>query len=461
MSPLFSADTYRARRAKLKAKLGSGRLVFLGNEQSAMNYKANHYPFRQDSSFLYFFGLDQPGLAAFIDVEADKEIIFGNELTMDDIVWEGPQPSLQELGSRVGISQIESPDKLQNYLGPDTHFLPPYRPENQVKIAELLGQSIGWVEDHASVDMIKAVISIREQKEPQEIEQLHEAVSISAAMHLKAMQIAKPGIRESDVVGELLKVAAGKGSFYSFPPIVTINGQTLHNHDYSNELQEGRLLLCDCGAENHMHYAGDMTRAFPVARAFSSRQREIYQIVLEALKSSAALAKPGMQNLEVHKHAAKVILDGLKSVGLVNGDTAEAVEAGAHALFFPHGLGHMMGLDVHDMEDYGEDHVGYGDELARSTIFGFNALRLAKTLQPGFVLTIEPGIYFIPDLIHQWKAQGKFREFLNYDRIDQYLDFGGIRIENDYHITEGGNELLGTPLPMEVEHVEEVRRAAY
>ncbi len=460
MTNLFSADTYRKRRQELKRRMGSGVLLFLGNEQSPMNYGANHYPFRQDSTFLYFFGLDKPGLAATINVDEDTETLFGEELTMDDIVWEGPHPTLVELASLVGITQVLSPDKLASNLAGDVHYLPPYRPENKIRLSQLLGQTPDWVELNASLALVKAIVPIRSIKEQQEIQQLHQAVTITSEMHLAAMQLARPGMKESEIVGKLLNIASAQGNFYSFPPIVTINGQTLHNHFYGNTLEEGRLLICDSGGETSMHYSGDMTRAWPVSGKFSERQRAVYEIVLEALKSCAGEAKPGVLNLNLHKRAAAVIFDGLKALGLTHGDTPEAVEAGAHALFFPHGLGHMMGLDVHDMEDYGEDHVGYTQELGRSKLFGYNALRLGRGLEAGFVITIEPGIYFIPELVAQWKASKQWESFLNFVEIEKFLDFGGIRLENDYHITENGAELLGKPLPLEIDEVEEARSVA-
>ena len=454
---LFSAETYQTRRNLLKKKLGAGKLLFLGNGQSAMNYPSNHFPYRQDSTFLYFFGLDKPGLAAIIDIANDEEVIFGDELTLDDIVWEGPHPTLTEMASLVGVQKVKRLSELQSTVDDDVLYLPPYRGENRIWLSELTGQSTAWLEQHYSPALNEAIVEIRSVKEEQEIAQLHDAVSISADMHLTAMQMARPGLKESDIVGALINVAASKGHFYAFPPIVTINGQTLHNHYYGNELESGRLLLCDSGAENSFHYAGDMTRTFPVDKKFDTRQREIYSIVLDALKASAERAKAGIQNLQIHTEAATIIFDGLKALGLTKGNTEEAVQSGAHALFFPHGLVHMVGLDVHDMEDYGEDYVGYGKELSRSTTFGFNALRLGRTLQEGFVLTIEPGIYFIPELLEQWKAKKQHESFLNYAAIEKYLDFGGIRLENDYFISSEGAKLLGKPLPVEIEDVENVR----
>ena len=457
MTNLFSAETYKSRRAQLKKTLGSGKILFIGNNQSAMNYPSNHYPFRQDSTFLYFFGLDKPGLAATIDIDNDQDLIFGNELTLDDIVWEGPHPTLGQLAEYVGVKEVRPLSDLKSSVNSSVHYLPPYRSDSSIWLSELIGESLDWIAKHHSIALIKSIVAIRSVKESQEIEQLHDAVSITADMHLTAMKMAKPGMKESDIVGALLNVAASKGNFYAFPPIVTVNGQTLHNHYYGNELKSGRLLLCDSGAENTFHYAGDMTRTFPVDKKFDTRQREIYSIVLNALKASAESAKAGVRNFEIHTGAATILFDGLKELGLTRGNTEEAVKAGAHSLFFPHGLGHMMGLDVHDMEDYGEDFVGYGEELDRSDVFGFSALRLGRTLQEGFVLTIEPGLYFIPELFEQWRSKKMHDSFLNYQEIKKYLDFGGIRLENDYHITSEGAELLGKPLPVEIDKVENVR----
>ena len=431
----------------------------LGNEESSMNYGDNHYPFRQDSTFRYFFGLDRPGLTGLIDLDQDKVVLFGNDLSMDDIVWTGPQPSMTDLAASVGVEQVLPARDITKALTGNVHYLPPYRERNTLKLCDWLGKSPSAIDKGVSVSLIHAVISLRTYKSDEEIEQLHDAVSITSLMHQAAMKMAKPGMLEREIVAQLHEVALAKGAGISFPPIVTINGQTLHNHYYGNTLQSGRLLLCDSGAENLYGYSGDMTRTYPVDRTFTQRQKEIYQVVLEALKSSAAMSKPGVTYQEVHLNAARVIVSGLKDIGLMSGNVDEAVVQGAHALFFPHGLGHSMGMDVHDMEDLGEDHVGYNDETPRSAKPGLRALRFGKTLEERMVLTNEPGIYFIPELYEQWRSEKKLAEFIRYDKLADYLDFGGIRVENDYVITADGVQLLGTPAPMEVTDIEEFRKS--
>ncbi len=463
---MFSAKTYKERRRTLKERLGSGLVLLLGNEDSPMNYKANIYPFRQDSSFIYYFGLDLPHLAGVIDIDENKEIIFGDELTMDDIVWTGPQPSIKTLAEKVGITETKAYQKIQKVLHAaqaqrkTIHFLPPYRSHNQLKLARYFDLAYDVVPQHASVSLIKTVIAQRAIKSAEEIEEMEKAVNTTREMHMQAMRMAKAGMKEQTLVGAVMNIAIRHGGQLAYPVIMTINGQTLHNHHHHNTLQSGQLVLGDYGAETSMRYAGDITRTFPVDKTFTTRQKEIYQIVLKAEEESIAALRPGIPYQEIHLKAAEIITDGLKNLGLMKGDTQEAVRAGAHALFFPHGLGHMIGLDVHDMEDLGEDRVGYDEEIKRIDQFGTKYLRLGRKLEEGFVLTVEPGIYFIPELIDQWQSEGKHHSFLNYEKINSYKDFSGIRIEDNVLITAGGYKILGDRIPKTVEEVEALRSEA-
>jgi len=458
---MFDAQTYSDRRDVLKQKFNSGLLLFLGNEDSPANYKANTYAFRQDSSLLYYFGLDIPGLAATIDLHNNTETIFGQEFTIDDIVWTGPQPSLERLAESAGIKNSASISKLEASIrsriakGSQVHFLPQYRSENILKISTLLGLNSARVNDYASANFVTAVIEQRSIKSDAEITELDFAVDIAHKMHISAMKMTKPGIYEKKIAGMIEGVALSLGSGMSFRPIVSKNGHTLHNPNYENILEKGDLLVNDSGAESKLHYTSDITRTIPVGGKFTDKQQEIYEIVLRAQTNAIDAARPGMMNKELHMIAAKTITEGLMHIGLMHGNVEEAVNAGAHALFFPHGLGHMLGLDVHDMEALGEEAVGYNDHVSRSNQFGLKYLRLAKTLEPGYVFTIEPGIYFIPELIDMWRQDYKFREFINYDRVEDYRNFTGIRIEDDILITEDGHRVLGTkPIPKTVEEVE-------
>ena len=460
---MFNKEVYIARRQKLKRQLGKGLLLFLGNEESSMNYKDNWYHFRQDSNFLYFFGLDKAGLAAVIDIEADKDMVFGRELTLDEIVWMGPQSSIIDQAAQVGIEDVRPPAALAGVLsaarssGLPIHFLPPYRPENIQKLSELLGLSLAAIKGQASVAFIKAVVEQRSIKSAEEIVQIEEAVNITAAMHVAAIKGARDGMTEAQVAGELPGIAIGAGGNLSFPTILTVNGQVLHNHYSNTVMKEGQLALCDAGAENKMHYAGDMTRTFPVGRRFTGIQKEMYEIVLSAQEAAIAALRPGILFRDVHLLAAEKLVEGLKALGVMKGDVKEAVAAGAHTMVFQCGLGHMMGLDVHDMEDLGEPYVGYTEELKKSTEFGLKSLRLGRALEPGFVVTIEPGLYFIPELMDLRKSEKKFFEFINYDKLEGFRGFGGIRIEEDMLITETGSKLLGKPLIKRVEEIEAAR----
>lgn len=457
---MFDKKTYVQRRETLKKQVGAGLLLFLGNEDSPMNYPANTFNFRQDSSFLYFFGLDFPGLAAIIDIDNNQEVIFGYDFAVDDIVWMGPQEQLIEKASKVGVAQAEPTEKLLETIKAaiknkrKVHFLPQYRHDNLIKIENLTGIHHSMVNDYASKDLVTAVIAQRVIKSDEEIKQIEMALDISFEMYALAMKITKPGMYEREVSGAIEGLLMSKGSMISFPVIFTIRGEVLHGHSHANLMKEGDLIVMDSGAESPLHYASDMTRTYPVSGKFTPLQKDIYSIVLDANVTAIEMMKPGVLFRDVHLRAAQVIAEGMKKLGFMKGDTRDAVAAGAHALFFPHGLGHALGLDVHDMEGLGENYVGYTDEIKRSKQFGLAYLRFARALEPGHVMTIEPGIYFMPELIALWKSEKKHAEFINYDRVEQTIGFGGIRIEDDVLVTKSGHRILGKPIPKTVEDVE-------
>ena len=462
---MFETSVYKNRRARLKEKVKSGLVLILGNGEAPANYTDNTYKFRQDSSFLYFFGLNQPGFAGVIDIDSGDEYIFGNDVDMDDIIWMGPQPSVKDMAARVGVSKTAPFARLADCMktaisqGRRIHFLPPYRFRNMLLLEELLGIRPALVKNYASLELIKAVVDLRSVKEPCEIEEITKACNIGYEMHTAAMRNCKPGVKEQYIAGLIEGIAASYGSMVSFPVILSQNGETLHNHDHSQILQEGRMMLTDAGAEEVSHYCSDFTRTVLVGGKFLTRQKEVYNIVLAANNKAIEIAKPGVTYQYVHLEVCKVLAQGLKDLGLMKGDVNEAVAAGAHALFMPHGLGHMMGLDVHDMEDLGQIYVGYDDETRPIDQFGTSSLRMGRRLQEGFVITDEPGCYFIPALIDQWRAQGIHKEFLNYDKIETFKDFGGIRLEDDILIIPGGSRFLGDKrTPITVEEVEEIMR---
>ena len=456
---LFSTDVYINRRNQLKKNLGSGTYLFLGNRESGINFRDNWYPFRQDSTFLYYFGINIPGLYAIIDIDNDKEMLFGDELTIDDIVWTGPLPSLKELAEKVGIDTVLPVSQLNGYTDNNTHHLPPYRPEHTLAISQYKGIEPGAVSSTSSISFIKAVVAQREIKSSEEIEQLHQAAHHTSEMHHRVMKSAEPGRKEYDLVAQAYKYAWSCNLPMSFPPISTINGHILHNHDYSHTLSSGDMVLFDGGMESIGGYAGDMTRTFPVDAKFTSVQAEMYDIVHRSFLAAEAVLKPGIKFKEIHLLSAKVLVEGLSEMGIMKGDPEEAVAAGAHTMFFQCGLGHMMGMDVHDMENLGEPYVGYTDTFIKSKEFGLKSLRLGKTLKEGFVLTVEPGIYIIPELIDLRKEEGKYLDFIDYEVLNKYRNFGGIRIENDYLITKDGYELLGDPIPTSRAWVEETRKS--
>ena len=456
---LFSKEIYIQRREKLRKSVGSGLILLLGNDESPMNYTDNGYHFRQDSSFLYFFGLNQPSLAATLDCETGEEVIFGNDLTVEDFVWMGPQPSIAMQSLEVGVTKSGDLAALISLLegsstkGRKIHFLPPYRSENKLKLFDWLRILPRDVKEKSSIELIMGVINQRNYKSSEEISEIRKACDRSVDMHTLAMRIAKPGVSEAQIAAAVQKVAVEAGGQISFPIIATINGQTLHNHYHGNILKENDLFLLDAGAETGMGYAGDLSSTVPVNGRFTSRQKDIYSVCLDSHNAAISMLKPGIAFKEVHFESSRVIIRGLKELGLMKGNVEDALVNGAHALFFPCGLGHMMGLDVHDMEDLGEVYVGYIGE-PKSTQFGLKSLRLGRKLEPGFVLTIEPGIYFIPELIDQWRAKNHNSDYINFERVEEYKTFGGIRNEEDFLITETGYELLGKPKPKSIADVE-------
>ncbi|MCF8260113.1 MAG: aminopeptidase P family protein [Melioribacteraceae bacterium] len=457
---MFSPEIYIERRKVLKKSVKSGAIIFPANNIPAMNYPSNNYPFRQDSSFLYYFGIDEPGLMGLIDVDLDQDVLFGDNREIDDVVWMGPADTIQNTAKKVGVeftfplSELETRIINYKHAGKEIHYLPPYRCEISGQLSDLLKIDIKEINENASLTLIKSVISQRVIKSQEEIEEIEKALDISHEMYTTAMKMAKPGLTEREIFGKLSGISLARGNGISFPMILSVHGETLHNHHHDNTLEDGQLLLIDSGAESPLHYASDITRTIPVKGKFTKKQKEIYKIVLDAQLAAIKMMKPGAMFKDCHLKAAEVIGLGLKKLGLMQGNIKEAVKKGAHALFFPHGLGHHIGLDVHDMEGLGEDYVGYDSKIKRSNQFGLAYLRMAKALQPGYVITVEPGIYFIPQLIEEWKNSKKFKNYINYDNVEKYIDFGGIRIEDDVLVTEKGHKVLGKPIPKTIAEIE-------
>ncbi len=458
---LFKEEVYIKRRNALRSEFKNGILLFIGNQESSFNYPANTYAFRQDSSFLYFFGLDMPNLVGVLDIDQQKDHIFGNDVDMDDIIWMGSQPTMKELGAKVGVENTANLTQLDEFInqtiacGRKIHFLPPYRGEHKLQLTGLLGLQPYKLVNYVSKDLIRAVVKLREIKEAVEIEEIEKAIEIAWEMHTTSIKMAaKPGRVEQEIAGTIEGIALSRGAAVSFPVILSVHGETLHNHHHDNVIEVGQMMVTDAGAETNMHYASDITRTVPVGGKFNDRQKGIYQAVLNANLKAIEAIKPGVEYRIVHFIAAKTLIEGLIEAGVMKGDAQAAVDAEAHTLFMPHGLGHMMGLDVHDLESVGENFVGYDEKTTRSSNFGTAYLRLGKELKPGYVLTVEPGCYFIPALIDQWKSENKLAQFINYDVVETYKDFGGIRIEDDVLVTENGNRVLGKPIPKTIDEIE-------
>ena len=458
---LFSKNTYVERRARLRQLVGHGLIVLMGNNESPMNYPSNTYKFRQDSSFLYFFGQHRDGLVGVIDADSGAETLLGDEIDIDDIVWYGEVTSVVQMAEECGVAHTAPMAALTEMVGQaqkagrKVHFLPPYRHETMIRLHDLLGIHPSQQRAAASQELIQAVIQLRLVKSAEEIEELERAAAIGYEMHTTAMRLCRPGVTEAYIGGVLDGIAASHGSMVSFQSIVSMHGEILHGYPSARPLEAGRLLLCDAGAETREHYCSDHTRTTPISGTFTQRQKDIYNIVVDCHDLALTHARPGVRWWDVHYDVCRLMTNRLKDLGLMKGDTEAAVQAGAHALFLPHGLGHAMGMDVHDMEGLGQTFVGYDEETRPSSQFGTASLRFARRLEEGHVVTDEPGIYFIPALIDLWRKEGTNAEFLCFDEIEKYKDFGGIRIEDDVLITKDGCRFLGEKrIPYHVDEVE-------
>ncbi len=459
---MFPSGIYSNRREKLRNELTRGLVLFLGNQEVPFNYPSNTYSFRQDSNFSYFFGLDHHDLAGVIDLDNGEDWIFGNDVDIDDIIWMGKQPSIKEQGNRVGVHHTAPLSALNGMIfqsknqGRKIHFVNPYRGETILWLSDLMGIPHLEIKNHLSEELILAIVKLRMKKDALEVAEIEKMVDVAYLMHTTGMKMAKPGVIEQKIAGTIEGIALAHGGPVSFPVILSINGQTLHNHYHGNTLTEGRMMVIDAGCENDLHYSSDITRTVPVGGKFNARQKGIYEVVLAANLAAIKAVKPGIPFKDIHMLAATEIAKGLTALGIMKGDPAEAAAKGAHTLFFPHGLGHPLGLDVHDLEGMGENYVGYDEEVIRSKEFGLAFLRFGRKLQEGFVMTIEPGIYFIPELIDIWKSENKLAGFINYDLVETYKDFGGIRIEDDILMTANGCRVLGKPIPKTVEEIEQL-----
>lgn len=465
---MFSKDVYARRRQTLVAKMADsaaegkrGIALFIGNTEAPAQYKDNCYKFRQDSTWLYFFGIDQPLYAAIIDLDNGNETIFANDVEIGDIIWMGPQPSVASIAASVGVEKSAPYTDLNAAVakvlaeGRPVHFVKPSRYYNTMKIASLLGCGTDEVAGRFSLALTKAIISMRLVKEDCEIEAIDDACNLGYEMHTVARNSIIPGIIEQEIVGKMDGVTLSKGWGVSFPTILTQHGETLHNHLHDKIIEPGKLMVIDAGAESNVHYASDFTRTYPTSGKFTAKQREIYQIVCDCNEFAFSMTRPGISYREVHLKTMHLMLEELRALDIVRGDVQDMVEAGIAGLFMPHGLGHNMGLDVHDMEDYGENYVGYDDDQKRSSQLGLGSLRMARKLVPGNVITDEPGIYFIPALIEKWKSEKTDQGFVNYQKLESYYDFGGIRLEDDVLVTADGARRLGKErLPISPDDVE-------
>lgn len=458
---MFSKQTYMARREQLRRDVGHGIIIIQGNHEAPCNYTDNTYYFRQDSTFLYFFGLQREDLVGVLDCDNGKDYVFANDYDIDDIIWSGVLPCVKELAASVGVDHSGDLKALQLFCdkniacGNRFHFLPPYRADNLMQLSRLLGIDTARLNGYASMQLITACVKQRSIKSAEEIAEIEKAILTAYNMHVGAMKMAFPGRYEYELSGFMEGQARMGNGPLSFPVIMTIHGETLHNHSHNHILETGRMLVMDAGCETATNYCSDITRSVPVGGKFNERQKAIYEIVLAANLKAAEVTRPGITYKEVHTEASRVLAQGYKDLGILKGNLDDIVSNGAHSLMMPHGLGHMMGLDVHDMENYGQINVGYDNETRPSEQFGLASLRCGRKLQPGFVITDEPGCYFIPALIDKWHKENTCTGFINFDELEKWKDFGGIRIEDDILVTETGCRVLGKPIPKTVKEIEE------
>lgn len=459
---MFTKEIYEQRRNSLRKRIKSGVIILTGNSEASRNYPDNYDHFRQDSTFLYYFGINAPNLVGVIDIDAATDCIYGNDYTIEDIIWMGDQPLVRQLAEKVGVNSTYSLRELDNVVGMairkgrKIHFLPPYRAATNLQLSALLGIKTPVIKNYVSQELVRAVVADREIKSSEEIAELDRAFNIGYEMHTLAMKMCEPNLCEREIAGAIEGVALRRGAGVSFHNIVSHNGQTLHNHSHANRLDANRLLLVDAGAETVLNYCSDNTRTMPVSGIYTTKQREMYEVLTSAFEFSISQLKAGVTYQNVQKGCFRVLAEGLSSLGLIKGDVVDAVECGTMSLFMPHGLGHQLGLDVHDMENFGENNVGYDEETERSSKFGFSSLRMGKRLRAGHVITVEPGLYFIPKLIEKWRNEGINRSFVNYELLEDYLDFGGMRVEDTFVIHEHGARMLGNKrIPYTATQIEE------
>lgn len=459
---MFNKEIYIERRNNLKKSTKTGLIIIPGNGDSPISYKDNCYNFIQDSSFLYFFGLNSQDLIGVIDVDNNQEYIFGKEYTIDDIIWMGNQELFKNQALQVGIDNFKEIEELNSLISNSKNinqkilFTKQYRDANILKLSSLLDINPFNFNEHVSEELEKNISNLRNIKSKEEIIEIEKAVNITRDMHLEAMRNIKAGMKEFELAAIIEKIAKSFNATTSFQTICTVNGEILHNHSQNNTLKDGDLILLDCGARTNSGYCGDMTTVFPVSGKFSEVQKTFYSILIKMFEKAESLIKPGISYKEVHLSVCRVLIQEMINLNILKGDIEEILDSGAHALFFPHGLGHMLGMDVHDMENLGENIIGYEDGIVRSSQFGLKSLRLARTLQEGFVITVEPGIYFIPELIKKWKNQNNFSQYINYDEIDKYISIGGMRYEGDYLITADGSRRLGDKMPKYFYEIENI-----
>lgn len=472
---MFESKVYQRRRSALiqsmRSKGQSGIMIFVGNNDViSQGWNASVYDFRQDSAWIYYFGVDQPSWAGIIDIDSGDVKAYANDVDIDDIVWMGPQISVKEMASWAGVDAT-APfsvwfDDVKKAMakGRRVHFLPTLRDYNALQLMAATGYTFAQVKSkgtgdgpHASVEFIQSVIDMRLVKEDCEVEELDKAGEIGYQMHVLARNSIALGAYEDEIAKNMEYFSKANGWGLSFEIILSQHGETLHNRAYHRAIEPGKLLVVDAGIESNTHYTSDHTRTYPTSGVFSTKQKDIYQIVLDCHEFAFSQIKPGISYRDIHKATVRLMLSKLKDLGLVHGDLDEMAAKGIGGLFMPHGLGHNMGIDVHDMEEYGEDLVGYDPDQTRAKQLGLGNLRMARLLRPGHVITDEPGIYFIPALIEKFKKEGLGYDFVNYQALEGYYDFGGIRIEDDVLVTADGARRIGYHrLPATVEDIEAV-----
>jgi Xaa-Pro aminopeptidase len=463
---MLSADHLRRRRREFLAMLARPVLLFAGGE-CPRNLPANCYPYRADSNFLFFFGSAEPDACAFFDPDGEVTL-FLKERSVESALWMGPLPPFDEARESMDVDRVLDVERLEEHIrrlarGRKIESLAVADSASQVRARAIAGADLEFRDPKklASLELRRALAKLRVRKAAEELGEMREAASVTSRAFHATMSATRPGVSEGELYARVVRCFTAESACEAYATTLSVRGEVLHNHRHHHRLERGDLVLMDAGAEVSSGYACDVTRTWPVSGRFNAEQRSVYEVVLAAQEAAIALVRHGVPYRDVHLRAAEVITEGLIELGVLRGTASHLVERGAHALFFPHGVGHLLGLDVHDLRSFG-DEILYAEGRSRSDQFGMNVLRFDLDLSTGMVVTIEPGVYFVPAILHDKTHRERFSDVVRFDRAERYLaandgrGFGGIRIEDDVLATDSDPDVLTSAIPKSVSEIERV-----